>query len=412
LRHLGGLHETQRAVANVKRSPDSYAPPTPSAAYFSARPVIVDCCIDDSVSRCLLQFIQFRPTSAAHGQSPFRLHRPCGRQPLYSLRTLFRPDVRSSVRDRRFPVQHRDRFSSCEGRSDWHVPIRCDTLSGDISAFSINATTGALSPVAGSPFSVEPNVIGFAVDPAGTYLYAVSGSSANLWEFSIDASGVLHNLAGSPLLIDAAVSHSGALTIDPSGKYLYVTADAPSATSIYAFTLDPATGAVYPIDLFSFSITTDPAGKFVIAVSNGISTSFGLIAVFSLDGATGKLSAAGTPSHTGSDPSSLTLDPSGKFVYVADTADATISAFALDSASGALSVVAGSPFPSGGHGTINGPAGIAADAAGKYIYVCNASNDISVFTFNSQTGALTALAGSPFASGGSGPSGIAVVQKK
>jgi 6-phosphogluconolactonase (cycloisomerase 2 family) len=294
-----------------------------------------------------------------------------------------------------------------------------NTFSGDISAFGINAGTGALSPVPGSPFPIEAGVNGIAIDPTGAYLYAISGSSGNLWEFSIDAAGVLHNLTGSPLLIDAAVSDSGAVTIDPSGKYLYVTGDATSVTSIYAFTIDPATGvaspiagAVYPIDLFSFSITTDPAGKFVLAVSNGSSTSFGLIAVFSIDSATGRLSAAGAASHTGSDPSSLTLDPSGKFVYVANTADATISAFALDSASGALSVVAGSPFPSGGHGSINGPAGIAADAAGKYVYVCNASNDISVFTFNSQTGVLSAIAGSPFPSGGSGPSGIAVVQKK
>ncbi len=292
-------------------------------------------------------------------------------------------------------------------------------LSGDISAFSINSSTGALSPIDGSPFPVEAGVVGIAIDPAGTYLYAVSASSANLWEFSIDNVGALHNLASSPLIIDAAVTGSGALTIDPSGNYLYVTSDSPSATNIYAFTLEPATGAanpiagaVYPIDLFSSSITTDPAGKLVIAVSNGSSTSFGLIAVFTLDSATGKLSAAGAPSHTGSDPSSVTLDPSGKFVYVANTADATISAFTLDSTSGALSPVSGSPFPSGGQGSINGPLGIVADAAGKYIYVCNASNDISVFTFNSQTGALTALAGSPFASGGNAPTGIAVVQKK
>jgi 6-phosphogluconolactonase len=292
-------------------------------------------------------------------------------------------------------------------------------LSGDISAFTINATDGALSPVAGSPFSVEAGVVGIAIDPSGTYLYAVSSSSGNLWEFSIDSAGALHNLASSPVLIDAAVGNSGAVTTDPSGKYLYVTADGTSATSIYAFTLDPATGiaspivgAVYPIDRFSNSVTTDPAGKFVIAVSNGSSTLFGLIAVFGLDSATGLLSAAGTPSHTGSDPSSVTVDPSGKFVYVADTADATISAFTLNSASGALSPISGSPFPSGGQGTNNGPLGIAADAAGKYIYVCNASNDISVFTFNSQTGVLTALAGSPFASGGNAPTGIAVVQKK
>jgi 6-phosphogluconolactonase (cycloisomerase 2 family) len=292
--------------------------------------------------------------------------------------------------------------------------------SGDISAFTINVTTGALSAVAGSPFSVEPGVVGIAIDPAGTYLYAVSGSSSNnLWEFSIDSAGALHNLTNSPLPIDATVTASGAITIDPSGKYLYTTSDSASGTNIYAFTLDAGTGeassiagAVYPIDLFSNSIITDPAGKFVIAVSNGSSTSFGLIAVFSLNSTTGELTAAGTPFHTGSDPSSLTTDPSGKFVYVADTADATISAFTLDSTSGALSVVTGSPFPSGGQGMNHGPLGIAADAGGKYIYVCNASNDISVFTFSAQTGVLTALAGSPFPSGGSGPTGIAVVQKK
>ena len=294
-----------------------------------------------------------------------------------------------------------------------------NTSSGDISAFTINSTTGALSPVGGSPFLVEAGVNGIAIDPTGTYLYAVSASSANLWEFSIDSSGALHNLSSSPVLIDPSGSQSGALTIDPSGKFLYVTANA-AGTSIYAFTRDAASGAaspiaggIYSIDLFSNSIITDPAGKFVLAVSNGSSTSFGLIAVFNLDATTGKLSEiTASPFQTGPDPSSVTTDPAGKFVYIANTANATISAFTLDATSGTLGTVPGSPFPSGGQGTINGPLGIAADAAGKYIYVCNASNDISVFTVSSQTGALSVLAGSPFPLDGNGPNAIAVVQKK
>jgi 6-phosphogluconolactonase len=295
-----------------------------------------------------------------------------------------------------------------------------NTASGDISAFTINPVNGALSPVAGSLFPVEAGVNGIAIDPTGAYLYAVSGSSANLWEFSIDNSGALHNLATSPVLIDASGSQSGALTIDPSGKFLYVTANAAAGTSIYAFARNTASGtasliagAIYSIDLFSNSIITDPSGKFVLAVSNGSSTLFGLIAIFSLDSTTGKLAEVATsPFQTGSDPSSVTVDPSGKFVYVANTSDATISAFTLNTTSGVLGTVAGSPFPSGGHGTINGPLGIVVDAAGKYIYVCNASNDISVFTFSTQTGALTALPGSPFALDGNGPNAIAVVQKQ
>jgi hypothetical protein len=81
---------------------------------------------------------------------------------------------------------------------------------------------------------------------------------------------------------------------------------------------------------------------------------------------TGKLSAvANSRFHTGLDPSSVTVDPSGKFVYVANTADSTVSACMLDGSSGALTQVANSPFPSGGNGTINGPSGIVADASVK-----------------------------------------------
>jgi hypothetical protein len=43
--------------------------------------------------------------------------------------------------------------------------------------------------------------------------------------------------------------------------------------------------------------------------------------------------------------------------------------------------------------------------------VCSASNDISVFKISSG-GGLSAIAGSPFPIDGSGPNGIAVIQKK
>jgi 6-phosphogluconolactonase len=294
-----------------------------------------------------------------------------------------------------------------------------NSSSGDISAFSINATTGTLTVVANSPFGAEAGIDAIVIDPTGSYLYAASGSSGNLWEFSIDTGGALHNLASSPVLVDPAVTLSAAL-VDPSGKYLYVAGSDSLSSNLYPFTRDSTSGAVspiavspYPIDHSGNDMATDPAGKFVLVASTGASTLFGTIDVFSLDSTTGKLSVvANSPSHTGVDPSSVTVEPSGKFVYVANNADATVSAFTLDGTSGALTPVANSPFPSGGNGSINGPTGIVADASGQYVYVCNASNDISVFKLNSQTGALSALANSPFPAGGNGPSSITVVQKK
>ncbi len=54
------------------------------------------------------------------------------------------------------------------------------------------------------------------------------------------------------------------------------------------------------------------------------------------------------------------------------------------------------------------PTGIAADPSGTFVYVTNPNlNTIAVFSINPATGALTEVAGSPFAANG-GPFGIAV----
>ncbi|MGC2197912.1 MAG: beta-propeller fold lactonase family protein [Terriglobales bacterium] len=291
-------------------------------------------------------------------------------------------------------------------------------FSGDISVFTINQATGALAELVTSPFAAELGVGAIAVDPTGKFLYAVSERSDNLFAFSIDSTGALSSLASSPLSIDPAETGSHAITVDPSGKFLFTTTEDSLTAGLYGFTRNLTTGALTPIgapvaiEHGAHAVVTDPAGKFVIVVSSGSSTLFGSIAVFTLDSTSGALTpVSGSPFHTGVDPASVTVDPSGKFVFTANTADATVSAFTL-ATSGALTPVANSPFPSGGNGSVNGPTGIVADASGQYVYVCNASNDISVFKINARTGALTALTNSPFPAGGNGPSGITVVRKK
>ncbi len=77
-------------------------------------------------------------------------------------------------------------------------------------------------------------------------------------------------------------------------------------------------------------------------------------------------------------PSSVTVEPSGKFLYVTNQGDNTVSAFSIDG-SGNLSelILAGSPYP-----TATAPAGsaLATTATGSYLYVANSgSNNISAF---------------------------------
>jgi 6-phosphogluconolactonase (cycloisomerase 2 family) len=75
--------------------------------------------------------------------------------------------------------------------------------SDDVSALKENLTTGALSPATGSPFhagSINENVPGvLTVDPSGRFLYVGDADSAEISTFTINRdTGVLTEVAGSP----------------------------------------------------------------------------------------------------------------------------------------------------------------------------------------------------------------------
>jgi 6-phosphogluconolactonase len=46
-------------------------------------------------------------------------------------------------------------------------------------------------------------------------------------------------------------------------------------------------------------------------------------------------------------PTSVAVDPSGKFAYVANAGDNTVSGYTINPATGALTAIAGSPFAEG-----------------------------------------------------------------
>ena len=77
------------------------------------------------------------------------------------------------------------------------------------------------------------------------------------------------------------------------------------------------------------------------------------------------------------------------FAYVANFSDGTVSAYKIDSTTGALSLVAS--IATGAH-----PVSVAVDPSGKFVYVANfGDNTVSAYTINSTTGALKQLSNSP-----------------
>src|SRR5712692_5008509 len=87
-----------------------------------------------------------------------------------------------------------------------------------------------------------------------------------------------------------------------------------------------------------------------------------------------------------------------KFAYVANAGSNNVSAYTIDSTTGVLSPVPGSPFAAGSE-----PLSVAVDPSGKFAYVVNGNvipGSVSAYTIDSATGALSPITGSPFAAGG------------
>jgi DNA-binding beta-propeller fold protein YncE len=104
---------------------------------------------------------------------------------------------------------------------------------------------------------------------------------------------------------------------------------------------------------------------------------------------------AGSPFVAGNLPVAIAVDPTGSYAYVVNQMDATLSAFSIDSSSGALTSVSGSPFATG-----TSPNSVAIDPSSSFVYVTNGSvNTVSAYAIAAGSGALTAVAGSPFATG-------------
>ena len=58
--------------------------------------------------------------------------------------------------------------------------------SNNISAYSVDATTGALTTIAGSPFAAGKLPIAIAVDPTGSYAYVANQTDATISAFTIE----------------------------------------------------------------------------------------------------------------------------------------------------------------------------------------------------------------------------------
>ncbi len=242
-----------------------------------------------------------------------------------------------------------------------------------------------------------------AIDSSGKYLFVTNSFSANVSVFSIDSgSGALTAVSGSPFF---ANDSPGEILIPPGTNFVYVTNS--RIGTVTGFTFSSSTGALTPVPGSPF---VSGPGASALAVSNNGqylyvanttatnpgSTAVGNISGFTIDSTSGTLTRiVGSPftSAVGSGPSTLVADPTGRFIFATTAGTAyTIWCFNLDPATGELSASAGSPFSVVGGGLF-----VLIDNIGSFLYMGNQSaHGISAYTYNQNNGQPTTVLNSPF----------------
>jgi 6-phosphogluconolactonase (cycloisomerase 2 family) len=156
----------------------------------------------------------------------------------------------------------------------------------------MNTTSGALAPVAGSPFPTAGSPNGLVVDQTDTHVYTTESQPNELSGFSIDAStGGLTAIPGGPFAASYTIRSP---VMDSEGKRLHVA----NGTDVDCFLVNASSGALTEIGL----------------------------------------------SYTNGRAIALALDGPDDFLYALDNVDNQIEVFSINPTGGSLTLITGSPF--------------------------------------------------------------------
>src|SRR5262249_62351215 len=98
----------------------------------------------------------------------------------------------------------------------------------------------------------------------------------------------------------------------------------------------------------------------------------------------------------GTTPRPPTIDPLNRFLFVPNSVSNNVSVFTFNSSTGALAPVAGSPFPTLG----TSPDAVTVDPQGRFLWVNNTgSGNVSMYFIAQGAPFLTPAPGNPLATG-------------
>src|SRR3990172_11566291 len=132
-----------------------------------------------------------------------------------------------------------------------------NNIDGTIFAYTINASTGALTPVLGSPWGAGFLPTSVAVDKSGTFAFVANLNG--LIQYEIFDDGALQ-----PIFQGITGNGPLSVAVDPSGNFVYVANS--GSDNVSAFTIDasgvlsPMAGSPFPAGTAPISVAVDPSG--------------------------------------------------------------------------------------------------------------------------------------------------------
>jgi 6-phosphogluconolactonase len=278
------------------------------------------------------------------------------------------------------------------------------TESRGIYRFEFDTETGATSGLRLVAETASPSFLAFA--PDGKHLYAVNEvdtfqdkPSGSVSAFTVDPA------SGKLALINQQPSMGGGpchLVVDKGGKNVLVSNYGGGSTAVLP--IAPGGGLERPSSFVqhqgssadpgrqkgphAHSVNLDATGRFAVVADLGLDK----VLVYQFDPLTGTIAPndppfAALPPKSG--PRHFAFHPGGRFGYVINEMDSTVTAWSYDADKGRLvDLQTISTLPSQFRGT-NYPADVQVHPSGKFVYGSNRGhNSIVVYTIDQATGRL------------------------
>lgn len=283
-----------------------------------------------------------------------------------------------------------------------------------IYVFRLDESSGALSPVQTLSGPGTDNASFLALDSQRRFLYAANetepadGLGPGVSAFAI------HQRDGTLAFLNRLTSHGVSpcyVSVDPTGRCMMVANFRTGVVAVYPIRRDGRLGEASCViqhhgrsvhrrqqGPHAHSVVVDPTGKRVLAADLGTDR----VLVYWLDATAGALSPEEIPFaqvSSGAGPRHIAFHPSGRFVYVNNEIDSSLSAFAYDVERGTLQIIdTRSTLPDDVFGLSAGnhTAQCVVHPSGRFVYVSNRGHDsIAMFAIDEETGRLRLLGCEP-----------------